>query len=369
MAHVKKMDRPTLLSLRKEANEELYKFSMIKLDEDDVIKGQQTARITQVQGNVDHIDIALGELPADLNTSLVGESHGYDLNRIVMGIRSALDKVGGFRPSGLINQFCNRVSPVHKMYVSGKLAVHPTLEQEFTSMVVCLLPFSSQNKFAEEATWDALQKKLKIHFQADISIFQWLSKVWAFQSNLTGVKWSDQSVQLTSTLSESKANIKSHFLGKGKNLSCDDTFSLIGAMIMAESVKANSPEVHRLMLDSLDSCSSSEDVAKKAAFYSDRISDEHTPSFLVKVDRAAKTNQQPRQLPKVHKKSDQSRASKELVRECIKKKLCIKYNHEGCHDANCRYKHEFADIGKGGAVAMPAQVANWSEDIFDASSF
>ena len=140
------------------------------------------------------------------------------------------------------------------MFVKGKEAVHPSLEHDFVCQVVMLLPFASQSKFADEQTWDSLQAKLKEHFQADISIFQHLSKVWACP--LQGCKWSEQSLKLTSTLGESKANIKSYFTNKGKTLSADDVFNLIGAMLMSESVKVNSPEVYPMMLNALDECMS-----------------------------------------------------------------------------------------------------------------
>ena len=363
------MDKPTLLSLRKDAQAELSKLSTCKLDEEEDVKTRQLARITKLQSEVDSIDIALGELAdATLNTTDSGDTHGYEMNRIMSSIRCALDQVGKFKPSGLINQFCNRVNPIHKMYVRGKHAAHPTLEAEFTSLVVFSLPFPTQNKFSDEKTWAALQAKVKGHFQADISIFQHLSKVWSLQDQMQGRVWNDQCSKLTSTVNESKANIKAYYTSKGKTLSADDVFGLISAMLMAESVKANSPEVYPMMLDALDSCSSAEDVAKKAGFYTDRLDSSDASAFFVKTDRA-------KSRPSTHKPSgvysgSQPRASKELVKACIRRQLCIKFNTpEGCKATNCQYKHILVDTNSEQTTSMPIQVASWTEDNFPEESF
>lgn len=370
MADFKKMNQTILLSLRKECQAELSKLSSVKLDDDPHVKQSQIDRIAKLNSESEAIDVALGEKAnEDLNNTIAGDSYGYELNRIVSSIRSALDKCGDFRASGLINQFCNRINPIYSMFVETKKVAHPTLELEFTNLIVTKLPFSSQAKFASERTWDSLQAKLKTHFQADISIFQHLSKVWACQSSLLGSNWMEQSTKLIQILAESKTNIKSFYQSKDKTLSADDVFALMGAMIMSESVKINKPDVYRMMLESLDSCSSADDVAKKASFYTDRL-DTEMPSFFTKIlpKSGAPTGQSSKAAP--NQQSNRPKASKELVSACIKKKVCIDFNNGGCNKGSaCKYKHELVSVPQQTMCAQIEQIADWSEDCFGDTTF
>lgn len=255
------------LSLRKDAQNQLTQLSVAKTDEDQQVAARQAARVTALEAEIAAIDERLGQLasiPDQLNQTQSGDNQEqYELSRISSTVRANLERVGVFRPSGLINEWVNRVNMIYKMVVKPKVPAIPAIEQDFLSQVVLMLPYGAQSKFEEETSWKAFVPELKGHYQADISIFQHLSKVWGI--DLHGTKWADQAQKLGSCLNESKSNIKAHFASNSKILTGDVAFDLIGAMIMAESVRKNSPDTYRLMLDSLDSAFTCSEVARKAA--------------------------------------------------------------------------------------------------------
>ena len=102
----KKMDRATLINLRQNVQAELTKLSTVKLEDDQIVKDAHAARVAQLQGESDAIDQALvekGNEGTELNHTVGGDSHGYELNRLVSSIRCAMDRIGNFKQGGLIN--------------------------------------------------------------------------------------------------------------------------------------------------------------------------------------------------------------------------------------------------------------------------
>ena len=337
------MDRRALLSIRGTTRDRICSLKISKVDE-----GQQAEVgnvIAELEAEITQIDAALGKLKgkstSDDNTMNNDLNTQYELNRIVNNIRHQLEGIGNFKPNSQIHVWLDKLSNIYKMIVQPNLANHATLGSEFCSYVVLSLPLSGQNKFSNKTDWDTLKNDLKEHYSADISIFQHLSQVWSL--DLSGTKWNLLAAKLGNTLTESKTSIMAKYAKDGKSLDADKVFSLVGAMLMSEAVRSNSPDTYRLMLDSLDQCSSAEEVAKKASFYSDRVSGLESQVF-----RVNKTTVEPTKKSKPKKgaksKKEKSPEVKSLIKACIDQKVCIKFNlDQECDEVTCKYKHTKVD--------------------------
>ena len=342
------LDRRTLLELRGDTKQRLIALQLSKTD-----TGKETEvanLILELKDEINQVDKQLVELSKEgnekssLNTSVEDFGTEAQLSRIISGLRHRIEAIGPFKVSKPIHEWLDRLTNVYKQLVTPNLTSHPSLEQEFCSDVVLNLPLGGQSKFADVSKWETLKSELKSLYQPDHSIFQLLSQVWNLE--LTGVKWNEMASRLTTTLAESKTSINAKYQKDGKSLDADQVFGLIGAMLMSESVRENSPETYRMMLDSLDRCKNAEDVAKKASFYSDRLLGVESQAF--RVNRTAVGSQR-RSKPKGKEddKSSKDPDHKALVKACVKQRLCIKFNlGEPCDESSCKYKHEKLSAGQ-----------------------
>ena len=363
------MDRKTLLDIRGDIKSRLIALQISKIDEGQ--KDEYANMIASLENEIAGIDTKLGELAkanagkASVDSTLSDEvASEYQLNRLIQGLRTRIESIGAYKAGDQIHVWLDRLRNVYKLLVEPNLSTYPGLESEFCYCVILNLPLAGQNKFSDESTWDTLKNGLKSHYSADISVFQHLAKVWTCE--LSGVKWNELSSRLTNVLTESKTSITAKYKKDAKSLDANKVFDLIGAMLMSEAVRVNSPETYRQMLDSLDSCSTADEVAKKAAFYSDRLQGLESQVF-----RVNRTTVEPQKKPKRRKgdKSDKEMTpeKKKLIKACIQQKLCIKYNlNEPCSEADCEYKHsKVNDEAYESQVAqMNAIFGDWATDPF-----
>ena len=127
------------------------------------------------------------------------------------------------------------------------------------------------------------------------------------------------------------------------------------------------------MLDSLDSCSNAEEVAKKAAFYSDRLQGLESQVFRVNRTTAEpqrRTKPKKAEPGKDEKSSEKDPKKRALIKKCIQEKKCIKFNlGEDCDAESCKYKHakvsSYKDEAYEAHVAQMNQIfEDWSTDPF-----
>ena len=370
------MDRKTLLDIRGDTKSRLIALQVSKIDEGQ--KDEYANVITSLENEIAGIDTKLGELAktdagkASLDTTLSDEvTSEYQLSRILAGIRLRVDAVGVYKPTQPIHTWLEKLSNIYKMLVKPNLQNHLTLEGEFCSTIILSLPLAGQTKFADKTTWETLKQGLKSNYSSDISVFQHLSKVWS--CNLSGVRWNDLSNKLTSVLTESKTSIMSKYTKDSKTLDADAVFSLIGAMLMSEAVRNNSPETYRLMLEALDSCRNADEVAKKAAFYSDRLQGLESQVFRVNrttVEPQKRSKPKKAESGKDEKPSEKDPKKRALIKKCIQEKKCIKFNlGEECNAESCKYKHAKVSSDKDDAYQSHVAEMNrifedWSSDPF-----
>ena len=184
-----------------------------------------------------------------------------------------------------------------------------------------------------------------------------LHRAWSYE--IGDDDFSTASNKLTAIVNSARTHIKEVFLLENqREMSADDTFSLVAAMLIAEQVKSKSPVVYSRLLDHLDTCMTADAVASKAAFYSDRMADSgQERSFYADMEK--QINQLKSQMGKMESKkggsSDKKKAKntkadnrtpeqRELIKACLKAKVCIKWNlGEKCSKSPCPYPHHFPE--------------------------
>ena len=360
------MSRRDLLDLIKNTKDRIASLMMTKVDPD-----KETERDNLIIGYEKDLKDFVAALaakkepddasPNDTNLTL-------EYNRISNSIQARVTDIGHFRPdSGLINNFILKLDNLYSLLVKDNLSVHAGLERNFVTMVILMLPTTAQTKFQASTTWTDLKTKLREFYQADISIFQHLGRLWDF--NPDSQNWSEIASQLTAICNESKNTIKQRFESDGKTLTADHVFDLMSAMLLSELIRGSSPEIYRSMIEKLDSCKTATDVALAANFFKDRLSDEHFSSFKATAERTRFQRMIKGVQNQVTSKSKrnitkQSDEDKELVKQCIKEKVCIRYNlGQKCKSDPCPYDHRKLSEANPKSTFL-SEVSDWSEDLF-----
>ena len=364
------MDRSSLYEVRKDTKDRIDKMTMTKTD-----PGRSEERdnlIIAYEKDISDIDEALAalakketkvEVSNDTNITL-------DFNRISNSVQNRITELGPFRPdTGLINNFILKLDNLYNLLVKENVTTHTGLERNFVTMVILTLPTSAQTKFQSEKTWSSLKDKLKAFYQQDISIFQHLAKLWDFSPGSNN--WAEIATQMTAMVSETKHTITQKFASNSETLTASHCFDLIGAMLMSELVRNQSPETYRMMIEKLDQCRTATDVAIKANFYKDRLSEDHLSSYKITSERrsfkqkiqAMQDKADSRTKPK-RNYGDQTKEEKDLIKQCVKEKVCIRFNlGQKCKTDPCYFEHRKLDQSEP-KTALLTQVADWKEDLF-----
>ena len=364
------MNRLDLLEVRKDTKDRIAKLTMTKPDPD-----KETERDNLIIGyekDIADIDQALAAkkvadevTPNDTNLTL-------EYNRISNSVQTRISEIGKFRQDStiLINTYVLKLDNLYNLLVKDNLATHTGLERNFVTMVVLALPTNAQTKFQSIKTWSSLKVKVKEFYQADISIFQHLARLWDFNPDSTN--WSEIASELMAICNESKNTIRQKFESDGITLTADHVFDLMSAMLLSELIRSNAPETYKMMIEKLDLCKTASDVAIKANFFKDRLSDEHLSSFKataernkfqrmikdMKINAASKSNRN---------NSSQSKEERELINNCIREKVCIRFNlGRKCKSTPCPYEHrKLVDVEpENHKNTFLTEISDWSEENF-----
>ena len=114
-----------------------------------------------------------------------------------------------------------------------------------------------------------------------------LHNCWTFDAN--GRDYTSEANRLKTVVNTAKSHIKSIFkTKKGTDMTADDVFQIVAAMILAENIRAKDPTIYNRLIDQLDSCLDAESVAHQAIFYKDRLTSDNGGSFHGAADKSDK---------------------------------------------------------------------------------
>ena len=342
----------TLMELRKDYLNRIQLLSIQKVANE--AQAETANLIGDYKAQLAAIDAALiGKEPKNrsMEESSYGGSDGYFAINYGNRVRDSVKELGRYKPGTPIETYITKLENIYRIQVEPEKTNYPNLEPEFVRFVTLMLPPSAAQKFTELKNWEEVKTQLINRFQVKLSMFQMLSKCWSFTSNDDYITSANK---LKGIMDTAKVHILRTFREETKKeMTADNVFSLMSAMIMAENIKTNDGAVYNRLIDVLDKCFDPEAVAAKAAFYKNRICNDSGASTFYGGSGQTKSNgskKSDNKKPKKKKNTEDKRTPEEKAREeaiakrCISEKFCIKFNlNKTCTKDPCPYVHRLLD--------------------------
>ena len=225
-----------------------------------------------------------------------------------------------------MERFVADMDQIYEVEVKDQVAGLQKLEDEFVRATKRLLintMFSQMNKSGEDtSTWELLKKYLITHHGSKITMFQHLTRLWNLELK-SEEKLTDFAAKLEDQIHTASIHIKKLYTKKhtpngetSVEMSADDVFKLVGAMLTSIQVKKNHEDIFRSMIKKMDTHWTASSLAADAQDYIDRLgaTDNVTRtgaevSFLAK-SKTFKSSDQKKPL-----EDESSKAIKELQKQ------------------------------------------------------
>ena len=180
-----------------------------------------------------------------------------------------------------MERFVAEMDQIYEVEVKDQLSGLPKLEDEFTRATKRLLTnvmYSQMSKSGDDTSkWALLKKYLITNHGSKITMFQHLSRLWNLEpkpeEKLTdfGAKLEEQ--VHTASIHIMKLFTKNHSKAGETpvQMSAEDVFKLVGAMLASLQVKKNHEEIFKSMIKKMDSHWTASSLVADAQDYVDRL--------------------------------------------------------------------------------------------------
>ena len=232
-----------------------------------------------------------------------------------------------------MERFVAQMDQIYEVEVKDQVTELPKLEDEFVRATKRLLintMFSQMNKSSEDtSTWELLKKYLITNHGSKITMFQHLTRLWNLEPKAEE-KLTDFAAKLedqihTASIHIKKLYTKNHTRANqaAVEMSADDVFKLVGAMLASIQVKKNHEDIFRSMIKKMDTHWSASSLAADAQDYIDRLgATDNVTRTGAEVSFLAKS--------KTFKSSDQKKSLEEESSKAIKE---LQKQNEAIHQA------------------------------------
>ena len=232
-----------------------------------------------------------------------------------------------------MERFVAQMDQIYEVEVKDQVTELPKLEDEFVRATKRLLintMFSQMNKSSEDtSTWESLKKYLITNHGSKITMFQHLTRLWNLEPKAEE-KLTDFAAKLedqihTASIHIKKLYTKNHTRANqaAVEMSADDVFKLVGAMLASIQVKKNHEDIFRSMIKKMDTHWSASSLAADAQDYIDRLgATDNVTRTGAEVSFLAKS--------KTFKSSDQKKSLEEESSKAIKE---LQKQNEAIHQA------------------------------------
>ena len=358
------------MEMRREYFQQIKSLTLqeVKTELQDDVK----ALIETYKNGIDEMNAALvGKKPTSTpDQSLVSGQDSYLLVSKTNRIQNDVQAIGMYKPSTPVDRFCTRLQNIYEVKVSPDVTQYPELQTEFCRAITLLLPPNAVNKFTTILTWNKFKQALKETYTPKITTFQFLSSCWQFNV-ANGSTYSEAANKLSSVVHTARDHIKQTFQKeKNKEMTCDDAFEIMGAMILSECIRGRHPGVYNHLIDHLDSCFDPQAVGDKASFYVDRLGDQdqvssfHGQGALTKSqskNRADSKAKQTNKNKKDNRTPEQINFERKVANLCKSQGICIKFNlDKPCLKSPCPYEHRKIDVNGAIDFEDAANFADWN---------
>ena len=230
-----------------------------------------------------------------------------------------------------MERFVAEMDQIYEVEVKDQLTDLPKLEDEFTRATKRLLTnvmYSQMSKSGDDtSTWAHLKKYLITNHGSKITMFQHLSRLWNLEpkpeEKLTdfGAKLEEQ--VHTASIHIMKLFTKNHTPAgqEAVQMSAEDVFKLVGAMLASIQVKKNHEEIFKAMIKKMDTHWTASSLVADAQDYVDRLGSTNNitktgaeVAFIAK-SKNPKSSDQKKSSGKKQTEDDSTKAFKELQKQ------------------------------------------------------
>ena len=230
-----------------------------------------------------------------------------------------------------MERFVADMDQIYAVEVKDQVTGLPKLEDEFVRATKRLLintMFSQMDKSTEDtSTWESLKKYLITNHGSKITMFQHLTRLWNLEPK-SEEKLTDFAAKLEDQVHTAATHIKKLFTKKHTKpneadveMTADDVFKLVGAMLTSIQVKKNHEDIFRSMIKKMDTHWTASSLAADAQDYIDRLDSNSNitktgaeVSFLAK-SKQVKSSDQKKPSGKKSTEDESTKAFKELQKQ------------------------------------------------------
>ena len=224
-----------------------------------------------------------------------------------------------------MERFVAQMDQIYEVEVKDQVTDLPKLEDEFVRATKRLLintMYSQMAKSGEDtSTWELLKKYLIQNHGSKITMFQHLTRLWNLEPK-SEEKLTDFAAKLEDQIHTASIHIKELYTKKhNADMSADDVFKLVGAMLTSIQVKKNHEDIFRSMIKKMDTHWTASSLAADAQDYIDRLDTASNitktgaeVSFLAK-SKNSKSSDQKKSSGKKTNEDESTKAIKELQKQ------------------------------------------------------
>ena len=231
---------------------------------------------------------------------------------IIQNLLDVIRTVTKMATGDSMEKFVAEMDQIYQVEVEGQLDELPQLEDEFVRGTKRLLPhvmFSQLSKSGEDTSkWDTLKKYLIKNHGSKITMFQHLTRLWNLEAKPED-KLTDFGAKLEEETHTAAMHIKELFTKKHSKqgqqdvqMTADDVFKLMAAMLASIQVRKNHEDIFKAMIKKMDNHWTASSLVADAQDYVDRLgATNNVTKTGAEITFAAK--------PKNSKSSDQKKSS------------------------------------------------------------
>ena len=232
----------------------------------------------QAQLIISELKTDLHELLTALQTTAHDRSHtlqqhttNYELLLRQQSLQDATKSIRTFEPG----RFITDLNKAYTIHVKPELREYPAMEKEFVKLAKQLLNEGIFQQMEDSrqptSTFEELKAYLISTHGSQMTNFQYLSRAWDLQRH-EGEKLTDFAGRFENTIREATVHITAKFKSDRQNaeMTAETAFSLMGAMLMSEKIKAWAPNIYPHLVKTMDRHYSACGIARDAQRYLDR---------------------------------------------------------------------------------------------------
>ena len=250
---------------------------------------------------------------------------------IIQNLLDVIRTVTKMATGDSMEKFVAEMDQIYQVEVEGQLDELPQLEDEFVRGTKRLLPhvmFSQLSKSGEDTSkWDTLKKYLIKNHGSKITMFQHLTRLWNLEAKPED-KLTDFGAKLEEETHTAAMHIKELFTKKHSKqgqqdvqMTADDVFKLMAAMLASIQVRKNHEDIFKAMIKKMDNHWTASSLVADAQDYVDRLGATNNVTktgaeiAFVAKPKNSKSSDQKKSSVKKSTEDESSKAIKELQKQ------------------------------------------------------